>query len=119
MAVKKKSSSQPAVVAVPFEWRVGEEVVARAATNLTVQCNEHEATLSFFEARVPVVLGTPEEVAAVAMGMTSIPVVCVARVMFAASRLQEIAEALRVASENYQKMKEAMAGMKPSDGATK
>jgi|SRR5579884_1472260 len=119
MAKKKNSPSGQPAVPLPLDWRVGEDVVSRPVTNLTVQCSEHEVILSFFESRPPVVIGPPETVMAAMTEMRSIPALCVARVIFPATRLQEFAEALRVASENYQRAKESMAGIKPSNGATK
>lgn len=118
MAKKKSPSSQPAV-SLPLEWRIGDDLVSRPVTNLAVQCTEHEVILSFFESRLPFVIGSPEIVMAAIKKVKSIPAVCVARVIFPATRLQEFAEALQIASENYQMAKESMAGFKPGNGATK
>ena len=48
-------------VEIPVEWHVGEEVMTKFATNITIQRNEHETIISFYEASPPLLFGTPAQ----------------------------------------------------------
>ena len=61
------------------------------ATNLAITATNHEVTLAFFEAMLP--LG-PAEVIKARSGTSELPARCVARIVISASRLQEMAELL-------------------------
>lgn len=73
------------------------------ATNITVQHTDHEFVISFYEARPPVVLGTPEERAEQLEAIDHVFAPCVARITVTASRMEGFVKALQDNYENYRK----------------
>lgn len=86
---------------LPIEWYFPEGLTSRYATNLVVQHTEHEFTLSFFELRQPVVLGSPEERKAKLEQIHSVRAECVARVIVSAGRMPEFLGVLQKQLEIY------------------
>jgi len=86
---------------LPIEWYFPEGLTSRYATNLVVQLTEHEFTLSFFELRQPVVLGSPEERKAKLAQIHSVRAECVARVIVSAGRMPEFLGVLQKQLEIY------------------
>lgn len=93
--------------ALPIDWYIPDDMAAHYATNITSQYGEHEFIISFFEARPPIVLGTPEERRAKVGKTTSVQAVCVARVIVAPERMAGFIKALR---ENYDAYRHSVLG---------
>jgi hypothetical protein len=85
---------------LPIEWHFPSNIVGRYATNIVVQHTEHEFIVSFFEAYPPIVLGDPKERQATLEQLSSVPAVCVARLIVAPERL---AEFVKVLQDNLEK----------------
>jgi Protein of unknown function (DUF3467) len=83
--------------AVPIQWHFPDDIVSRYATNLVVQHTEHEFSISFFEVRPPILVGSPEDIQAALQRVESVPAVCIARIIVAAERMPEF---LRVLQDN-------------------
>lgn len=85
---------------VPIEWYVPESVVSGYATNMTLQRTEHEFILSFYEQRLPILLGVPQESFS---QIESVRAFCFARVTIASARfpgfMEVLQRALREATE--------------------
>src|ERR1700677_1189587 len=96
-----KKKPQTAFVTVPVEWQVPENIVTHFATNLTVQCQEHDTFISFFEVNPFIFLGTPEENIKAAQQIKSIRAKCVARISIATSRFPEFIEAMKQGHDNF------------------
>lgn len=88
--------------AVPVEWHFPNDIVSRYATNLVVQHSEHEFTISFFEVRPPILLGSAEQVQAALQQIESIPAICIARIIVAAERMPEFVQVLQDNLTQYQ-----------------
>ena len=86
---------------IPLEYEQG-DLPGRYATNLTVQHTEHEFIISFYEARPPVIVGSPEERSQKVALIDHVRAQCVARVIVAASRMQEFVDVLHQNLEKYQ-----------------
>ena len=71
------------------------------ATNITVQHSPHEFIISFYEARPPLVMGTPEERERQMEAIEHVFASCVARVTVAASRMDGFVNALKGNYESY------------------
>jgi hypothetical protein len=117
VAAKKAAKVQQ--VQMSPDYRSMDDVVGRYATNLLVQFTQHECTISFFEVKAPVLLGTPEENAAKLKSLGSVPADCVARIVVAIGRVPEFIEALRMAYEGQMNIMMELAAMKPSNGQKK
>jgi hypothetical protein len=87
---------------LPIKWTFPPDLVSRAATNITIQHSEHEFTISFFEVQTPILLGTPEEIQSQLEQMESVPMICVARVIISATRMEGFLEALQKNFTQYQ-----------------
>ncbi len=91
-------------VEVPIEWSMPESMVSRYATNLVVQNGEHEFTLNFYEVRVPIILGSPDEQIEQLSKIDSVRADCVARIIIAADRLEEFISVLQGNLEKHRAM---------------
>ena len=97
------SAQQPSdQVALTVCFSGDEDVVTRYATNLVVQHTEHEFVISFYEARIPPLIGTPEENRAVLQQMGAVTAQCVARIVVAPGRMPDFVRALQENLERYQ-----------------
>lgn len=86
---------------LPIEWYIPEDLPTRHITNMTLQHTEHEFILSFYEQRIPILTGSPDQVRDRIMDLKSIRATCVARLVIANGRFEEIAEVIHRAAENY------------------
>lgn len=87
--------------AIPLEYHVSAHIQSMYATHLVVQHSEHEFLFHFYEARGPILLGTPEEVESKLKSLRSVRAECVARIIVAADRMPEFVEVLHKNLENY------------------
>jgi len=91
------------VIPKPIKWIVPDDLVSQYATNLVIQHTAHEFSISFFELRRPVILGSPEEQRALVERIDSIPAICVARIIVSPERMEQFINAMQ---ENLQRYRE-------------
>jgi hypothetical protein len=113
---KKKIEATNAITKVALEWHGMERVATAFATNMTVQCSEHDALLSFFEVRPPILTGTPEENLEELNKIGFVRAECVARVGMSAARIPDFIEALKTGYENLLKAKDRLAELRSASG---
>jgi len=94
----EQEQTGPERIPVPLEFCVPDNLASHYATNFVVQHTENEFLLSFFEAEVPILLGTPEENLAKLKSIGSVKARCVARIIVSPNRMAEL---LRIMRENY------------------
>jgi hypothetical protein len=90
--------------AVPIEWCFPNNFISRYATNLAIQHSEHEFILSFFEAKPPLLIGTPEELKKQVLNIKSIKAECVARIIISAERMPTFVKVLQDNLAQFQKL---------------
>jgi len=95
------SREEPQERRIPVQWHIPDDFVGRYATNMQVHHSEHEFVLSFFEAQMPALSGSPDEVSAQLQELDSIRADCVARITVAASRMPEFLKALQSSWDGY------------------
>ena len=91
----KKKELKKTEVAVPIDWSVSDNIVARYATNMVVQRLENEFVISFFEIMPPIFLGDPEYIAEKLENLKSAQANCVAQVIVAHNKLPAFIDALK------------------------
>jgi hypothetical protein len=94
--------TRPRQMSVGVEWEVGDFTPTYYATNIVTQFTDHEFLLSFFELFPPLLVGTPEEIAAQAEQVETVKAQCLARVVIAADRMAGFVDALQGIVEQYQ-----------------
>lgn len=90
---------------VPFEWTVPDNVQSQYASAVFVQPGPYEIALSFFEARPPILTGTPEENKAKLEQLGAIQGKCVGRIIIDPDLVPNFIEALRSGLEGYRAYK--------------
>lgn len=96
-------SNQEKAIKVPLQWDHPENVISRYANNLVVQHNKDSFFLSFYEARPPIISGSPEEREQKTLDLKSVKAECVARIVVPAERMEEF---VRVLQDNIQRREE-------------
>jgi len=71
----------------PIRWHIPKTIETKYATNMVIQHTKGEFTISFFEIRAPIVLGTPEEQAEQLEKGDKVEARCVARIVVTPDRL--------------------------------
>ena len=84
---------------VRIAWKVPTDLESRYANHLVVQRTETEVSLMFFEARPPLLLGSPEERAAELQRLDSVDAVCVSKIVIPPS---QFADFVRVMAQNLE-----------------
>ena len=87
--------------AIPLEYHVSADVQSKYATNLVVQHSEHEFLIHFFEARRPLLLGSPDEIDSKLESLKSVRAECVARIIVTADRMPDFVDVLQKNLERY------------------
>jgi hypothetical protein len=87
--------------AIPLRFDVPDSIETRYATNFTAQHTEQEFIIGFYEARPPILLGTPEQNLAALRELGSVSARCVARVVVSPSRMRELIQVLTTNYENF------------------
>ena len=82
-------------VLVQLDFHVPEDIVSRYATNIVVQYTGSEFIVSFFEAKPPILLGSPEENLETMRLLGRIRADCVARVVVAPEHMQEFLKVIK------------------------
>ncbi len=83
---------------LPLEFHTAPELMSRYATNFVIQHTDQEFILSFFEAKPPLLLGTPEERATQLRSIDSVRADCVARLIISPRRMADL---IKVLQQNY------------------
>jgi hypothetical protein len=99
MAMKKQPEAEQKQIGVPIplEWHVPDDLIARYATNMTVQRLDNEYLISFFEVKPPIFIGEPDVIMEKLKDMKSIKAKCVAQVFVSAEKLPGFINALETA----------------------
>ncbi|MBI4321049.1 MAG: DUF3467 domain-containing protein [Chloroflexi bacterium] len=84
---KKQENTEKQGLALPLEWYVPESIISRYATNMAVQFSGQEFIISFFEARPPLVIGSPDVVKKELEQMQAVRAECVARIIVSKERM--------------------------------
>jgi hypothetical protein len=88
-------------IGIPVEWYVPDDLPTRYATNMTLQRTEHEFVLSFYEQKIPLLFGAPEDIQKRASEITSVRATCVSRLIIANGRFPGFVEALQQALNDF------------------
>jgi len=92
---ERQPDEPEATFGLPIDWHIPDALIPRYATNIVVQHTEHEFVISFFEIPPPILLGSPDEQAAQARGLTSVRAECLARIVVSPSRMPEFLDVLQ------------------------
>ena len=98
--------SSEGLIEKPLAFRVSPDIQSKYATNMVVQHTDHEFVIHFFEARGPLLLGTPDDIATALKDMDAVPADCVARIIVAAERMPSFVQALQDNLNGYLAQKE-------------
>jgi hypothetical protein len=92
-------------VVLPIEWYVPDNIQSRYATNMTIQAGQYEFIISFFEAELPILLGSVEDNKEQIEQMGKIRATCVGRVIIAPDRLSDFVTIMQTTLDNYRASK--------------
>ncbi len=98
----EQERESPKFATLPIDWHIPDNVQSRYANNVLVQSAQHEIVISFFEALLPPLVGTPEDNVAKLREIGSIRADLVARIIVAPGILPSIISALQTGLEKYQ-----------------
>jgi hypothetical protein len=90
---------------VPVDWHIPEGYPRPYASNMFAQAGEYEIILSFFQANLPLLTGTPEENKAKLEQIESISAECVSRVIVNPELVPKIIKALQTTYDAYTAVK--------------
>src|SRR5947207_3066298 len=68
-------------IQIPVDWHVPEDFPSPYASNMFAQAGEYEIVLSFFQTKLPLLTGTPEENKAKLEELESVRAECVSRII--------------------------------------
>jgi hypothetical protein len=97
--------SQSTSINIPVNWDIPEGFPSPYASNMFAQAGEYEIILSFFQAKLPLLTGTPEENKAKLEGLESIPAECVSRIIVNPELVPKIIKALQTTYNAYTAVK--------------
>jgi hypothetical protein len=103
------------IIGLPIQLVYPEGLTGRYANHLLVQVGQREANLSFFEIRLPPLVGSAEEVQAQAKKLKGIQAEAVARLIVPLDLLPEIITALQETWDSYQTANQASDGQAEED----
>ncbi|MGB8348677.1 MAG: DUF3467 domain-containing protein [Ktedonobacteraceae bacterium] len=92
-------------ITLPIEWHVPDAIQSRYATNVLVQALQYEFIVSFFEAKLPLFVGQPEEMRMKFEEAGAIQAECIARIIVAADQLPNVINALQASLDAYRAAK--------------
>ena len=96
-------------IELPIKWDTSVDLPTLFATNLLVQRSADIFTISFFEIRPPILLGTPEQNQATLSEVKQLVARCVARVVVTPERMKEFAGIFNTSYQAWQNDKEQKA----------
>ena len=95
------NDEEKGIVGVPVDFHTPADFPSCYANNILVQHSDYEFTVSFFEMRPPVLLGSPEQNLEKLKGMEAIQAECVARIVVVPERVQDFIVALQTSLDKY------------------
>ncbi len=99
---QEEREEQPSsIMNIPIEWTVPDSIQSQYASAVFVQPGPYEITISFFEARPPILTGTPEENKARLEQLGAIHGKCVGRIILDPDLVPNFIEALQAGLEGY------------------
>jgi len=99
---QEEREEQPSpIINIPIEWPVPDSIQSQYASAVFVQAGPYEIAISFFEARTPILTGTPEENKAKLEQLGPIEAKCVGRVILDPDLVPNFIEALQSGLEGY------------------
>jgi hypothetical protein len=105
-ATQDEREEQPSpIINIPIEWTVPDSIQSQYASAVFVQPGPYEIAISFFEARPPILTGTPEENKAKLEQLGPIQGKCVGRIIVDPDLVPNFIEALQGGLEGYRAYK--------------
>jgi hypothetical protein len=92
-------------VALSIDWHVPEGLQSRYANNILVQAGPYEFIISFFEAQIPMLTGSPEENRARLTELGKIRAECVSKIIVSPELMPGLINALQIELDKYQSQK--------------
>jgi len=86
-------------VMIPINWVFPDDLISRYANHILCQADADAATISFFEAHLPPVIGSEPEKRAFLESLGVVDAKCVARLIVSKSRLRDFAKVLQKLAE--------------------
>ena len=96
---------EPTGISLRIDWHIPEGTPSSYANNVLVQAGQYEIVISFFEAQIPVLLGTPEENKRKLEELGSIQAELVSRMVVSPEFVPVLINALETGLENYRQAK--------------
>ena len=91
---------------IPIDWHVPNDFQSQYASNVFVQAGEYEIIISFFQAQLPILAGTPEENIAKIRELGAIQANCVGRMIVNPELVPKIINVLQDTLDKYRAAKE-------------
>jgi len=107
MSEREQTNTIANNISIQIEWHEPETLTSPYASNVFVQAGEYEFIISFFQTRVPLLTGTPEENLARIKEIGSIQAECVGRVIVSPDLVPKIIESLQSTLDNYHAIKKS------------
>src|SRR5205807_3152637 len=104
------SDIEPGQVNIPVDWHIPEDFPSPYASNMFAQAGEYEIVLSFFQTKVPLLTGTPEENRAKLEELSAIQAECVGRIIVNPGLVPKIIQALQTTYDGYVATKKSIEG---------
>ncbi len=89
-------------MAIRVDFDIPPDFPTRYASNLVVQHTEHDFTITFFDIRPPLLVGTAEEKASQLGAIEAVKAAPIARIIVAASRMAEFVRVLQDNLKTYE-----------------
>lgn len=98
---EKQEEQSSSIINIPIEWPVPDDLQSQYASAVFVQAGPYEVAISFFEARPPILTGTPEENKVKLEQLGPIKAKCVGRIILDPDLVPKFIEALQAGLEGY------------------
>jgi hypothetical protein len=105
-------ANQSTSINIPIDWHIPEGFPSPYASNMFAQAGEYEIVLSFFQTKVPLLTGTPEENRAKLEQLGTIQADCVGRIIVNPNLVPKIIQALQTTYDGYITTKSVIEGSK-------
>jgi len=104
--IKPRQDQSPNEATISIDWRLPDDFPSVYANNVYTQSGEYEIILSFFQTKLPLLTGTPEENKAKLQQLGKIPAECVSRVIVHPDLIPKMIQALQITWDGYRATKE-------------
>jgi hypothetical protein len=109
MSETESGQKQPVGVPLRINWHFPEGMQSCYADNVLVQAGQYNIAISFFEAQVPVLLGSPDENKKQLEELGAIRADCVSKIVVSPDFIPVLVKALETGLENYRQAKSMLA----------